>query len=356
VEGKEMKLRRVVVGCATVSLLWCVAAREAAAQYSENFDSYTNGTPMTSVSGWQAPVGGSGNGQFNVWADSEIDADNTNTPPINYGPAGYNLTQGMETKFASGGNATLQTGALDTMTGANIINTSSTSPFFSTQIRLSSYQINGPGNTNVNQAVNNTDNGVANSFMLYLGTGIQYGSGATAGKMILTNAQAFVVYFESGKDVAGGTNTIWTEGQGSATPSYTPGFSATAGGATSFDYRNNINNQWSRDTWYTVQLSSISLGGSTTNNTAVLNIFASDNPSDLIVSNLIITAQGGSSNAWGNTMSQINQIGFAETRQNGVDDIDNIVLIPEPGTVMLTVSGLFGMALVMRRRRRYPQQ
>jgi hypothetical protein len=346
-----MKLQRVVVVCATVSLLYCGAAREAAA-YSENFDSYTNGTPMTAVSNWQAPVGGSGNGQFNVWADSEIDADNTNTPPINYGPAGYNLTQGMESKFASGGNATLQTGAMVTMTGGDIMTTNNSNIFFSTQIRLTSYEINGAGNTNVYQPQSNTDVGIANSYMLYLGTGIKYGSGSTAGKMILTNASAFVVYFESGKDVAGGTNTIWTEALGSTTPGYTPGFSATAGGATSFNYRNNISNQWSRDVWYTVQLSSISLGNTTTNNTAVLNIFASDNPSNLIVSNLIITAQGGSAGAWSNTMNQIDQIGFAETRQNAVDDIDNLVLIPEPSTVLLTLSGLLGMATMMRRRRR----
>lgn len=349
-----MKLqRRAVVVCMTVSMLCCATAHKALA-YDETFDSYTNGTPMTSVSGWQAPPGGSGNGQFNIWADSEIDADNTNSPPINYGAAGYNLTQGMESKFASGGNATLQMGALDTMTGANIVTASTTAPFFSTQIRLTSYQIGGTGNTNVAPGTV-ANSGIANSYMLYLGTGIQYGSGATASKMILTNASAFVVYFESAAD-SGGPNTVWTEAQGAATSAYAPGFAANAAGTNDFNYRLNASTTWSRDTWYTVQLSSISLGGPTTNDTAVLNIFASNNPSDMLVSNLIITAQGGSSNAWGNAMTQINQIGFAETRQNGVDDIDNVILIPEPNTALLTMSGLFGVAMMMWRRQRRCRQ
>lgn len=347
-----MRQGRVVVVCAMVSLLWCVAARETLA-YDETFDSYTNGTPMTAVPNWQSTPGGSGNGQFNVWADSEIDADNTNSPPINYGAAGYALTKGMESKFASGGNATLQQGAMVTMTGSDIMTTNTSAIFFSTQIRLTSWQIGGTGNAYVAPGTTNNA-GAANSYMLYLGTGIQYGSGSTAGKMILTNAQAFVVYFESGMDVVGGSNTVWTEGRGAAKATYTPGFAANAAGAASFTTKTTT--QWSRDTWYTVQLSSISLGGSTTNDTAVLNIFASDNPANMLVNNLVITAQGGSSNAWGNAMTQINQIGFAEARNNGVDDIDNVILIPEPSTALLTMSGLFGVATMMRRRRQHKRE
>jgi hypothetical protein len=336
-----MKLRRLVlVICGTVSLLWLGAAREASA-YSEDFDSYTNGTPMTAVPNWQAPPGGSGNGQFNVWADSEIDANNTNTPPINYGAAGYAGTQGMESKFASGGSTISQEGAMVTMTGSDVITSGTVAPFFSTQIR--------PANQYVYQPQQPTDNGIANSYMLYLGTGIQYNNSSS--KMFWTNASAFVVYFESAAD-SGGPNTVWTETPGTATPSYTPGFAANAAGTNDFNYRLNASTTWSRDTWYTVQLSDFAFGSATTNCTAVLNIFASSNPSDILVSNLVISAQGGNSNSWGQSFSQINQIGFAETRQNGVDDIDNITLVPEPSTVVLTLSGLLGAATVMRRRNR----
>jgi hypothetical protein len=93
------------------------------------------------------------------------------------------------------------------------------------------------------------------------------------------------------------------------------------------------------------------IGGQATNATALLSIYESSDPNIMLLSNVLITAQGGNSNAWGSSFTQINQIAFADAHANAVDDFDNITLIPEPSTVLLTLSGVFSVAMMMRRRR-----
>lgn len=339
-----MKLqRRVVVICATISLLWCVAAREAAA-YTEDFESYTNGMGARDIPGWNSPtIGGSGNGNYTVWQNSEINV----TPGGNssYGSAGYNNTKGLEAKFAGSGSTISQAGVLDTLSGANVLNNSQPG-FFSTQIRMSSYAMADSGNTNMTNAGTGTTFG-GNSSILYIGSGMQWST--SANKFFWTNATAFAVYFFAGDN--GVNNSVFTDTPGTENASWLPGFGATAGTQPSWSYRNDTNNTaWARDTWYTVQMSNILLPGKATNATAHLQIFNSQTSAMLL--DTIITGQGGNLNAWGTTFNQINQIGWADARIGAVDQIDNIVLIPEPSTALLTMSGLFGVATMMRRRRR----
>lgn len=342
-----MKLqRRVVVVCATISMLCCGAAREASA-YTEDFESYTNGMGARDIPGWNSPsVGGSGNGNYTVWSNSEINVTPGGNP--SYGTAGYAGSQGLEAKFAGSGSTISQAGVLDTLTGTNIVNNSSPA-FFSAQIRMSSYAMADSANTNMTNAGTGTTFG-GNSAILYIGSGMQWNTGQN--KFYWTNATAFAVYFFAGD--SGVNNSIFTDAQASENASWQPGFGATAGTQTSWAYRNDTNNTaWARDTWYTVQLLNISMPGVATNATAELKIFNSQTSAVLL--DTTITGQGGNSNAWGSTFNQINQIGFADARIGAVDDLDNIMLVPEPSTVLLTVSGLFGMATMMRRRRRQQQ-
>jgi hypothetical protein len=338
--------RQSVLICATALLLWCGAARETAA-YMENFESYTNGMGVRDIPGWNAPsVGGAGNGNYTVWQNSEINSYSN----INYGAVGYNNSQGVEVKFAGSGSANSQAGALRTLTGGDILDNSQPG-FFSMQVRLSSWAIGGTGNTNLLAGGSGTTYG-GNSAMLYLGSGMQWNT--SQNKFYWTNATAFAVYFFAGDN--GVNSSIFVDGKAAENSSWQPGFGATAGTQTSWAYRNASNTTaWARDTWYTVQMQNITLnasGGQATNATAALTIFESDNPNVKLLDNYLITAQGGSSNAWGTAFTQINQIGFADVRIGAVDTFDNIVLIPEPSTAVLCVSGLLGLATVVRRRQR----
>jgi hypothetical protein len=355
VEEKKMNLqRRVVIISATISLLCCGAAREAVA-YTEDFESYTNGMGARDIPGWNSPtVGGSGNGNYTVWTNSEI----TVTPGGNpsYGSAGYNNSQGLEAKFAGSGSTISQAGVLDTLSAGNVLNNSQPG-LFSMQVRLTSYAMADTGNTNMTSigpgGTSETIEG--NSAILYLGSGMQWS--ASANKFFWTNATAFAVYFygsNSGTD--SNTTSIFTDSKAAEGASWQPGFGATLGTQPSWAYREDTNNtSWLRDTWYTVQLSNITLnavGGQATNATALLSIYESSNPNIMLMSNVLITAQGGNSNAWGSSFTQINQIGLADAHANAVDDFDNIVLVPEPSTALLTLGGVFTLAMMRRRRQR----
>jgi hypothetical protein len=352
VMNARKRVTLAVIISATVSLLWCGAAREAAA-YVENFESYTNGMGARDIPGWNSPtVGGLGNGNYTVWQNSEIDVTPGGNP--SYGSAGYNNSQGLEAKFAGSGSTISQAGVLDTLTGGNILDNSQPGAgVFSMQVRLTSYAMADSGNTNMtNAGTGNTFGG--NSAILYLGSGMQW---TTSGnKFFWTNATAFAVYFYA--DNNGADTSIFTDTKATQNSSWLPGFGATLGTQPSWSYRNDSNNTaWARDTWYTVQLSNITLnasGNSVTNATAELTIYNSQTSAVLL--DTMITAQGGSSNAWGHSFTQINQIGFADARIGAVDDIDNITLVPEPSTALLTLGGLLGAVAMIRRRRQHTQE
>jgi hypothetical protein len=312
---------------AVVPILLCSTAQKAGA-VSEHFDSFPDGTALSAMPGWQAPA------DYVIRQNTQIDKFSTNVgslgyPGVIYGSAGYTNSQGVEADFQttiSGANGTQIRGALWTLTGGDAV--SQNGAVFQAQVRLSSYGVGGTGNTNT---VADPNSGME----LLIGTGFSFTTNGSNPVYNDTNATAFAVYFyDNGTETPAGYR-LYTDRVGYSDATHgTPGFSMS--GLT--NWTSYVAN-WTRDTWYTVQLSNIVFASSLgTNATALLTVFASANPTVMLYSNVLVRSQAGRGasggligapvNDWvtAGQFTNINQIAFGIGRANGVDTIDNISL------------------------------
>jgi hypothetical protein len=344
-----MKIKKqFLMACAVVPMLCCGVEQKAKA-VSQDFDSFTNGTALSSISGWQAPA------DYVLRQNTEVDEFSTNVgslgyPGVVYGSAGYTNSQGVEADYqasASGANWTRIRGALWTLSGENAV--SQNGAVFQAQVRLSSYGIGGSGNTNTISDANN-------GFELLVGSGFNFATNGANLVYDFTNATAFGLYFyDNGTETPAGYR-LYTDRVGySDTVHGTNGFSM----STLTQWTSYVAN-WTRDTWYTVQLSNIVFASiPMTNATALLTVYETANPSVMLYSNVLIRSQSGPEASGGliettnpvtsavtgdwvtaGEFTNINQIAFAEGRFNGVDTIDNILLAAPAGPSPIQFSSI----------------
>jgi hypothetical protein len=344
-----MKIKKQFLMVCAVIPMFCCGIGQKAKAVSQDFDSFTNGTALNSVSGWQAPA------DYVIRQNTQIDEFSTNAgslgyPDVVYGSAGYTNSQGVEADFqtsSTGNNLTRVRGALWTLSGGNAV--SQNGAVFQAQVRLSSYGIGGSGNTNTVADANN-------GFELLVGSGFNFVTNGANLEYDYTNATAFGLYFyDNGTESPAGYR-LYTDLVGNSdTVHGTNGFSMSI-----LTQWTSFVANWTRDTWYTVQLSNIVFTSvSMTNATALLTVYESDNPSVMLYSNVLIRSQsgpkasgglveatnmvtGGVSGNWvtAGLFTNINQIAFGEGRFNGVDTIDNISLVAPAGPSPIEFSSI----------------
>ena len=300
---------RMSVWMGTMGILWFSAQLQVMA-LTQNFDSIADGTALSSVSGWQAPA------DYVVRHTSLI-----NTLPggnASYPAVGYTNTLGVEASFV--GSATnAQHGAVYTFSSGDVVTNQGV---FETKVRLSSWQ--NVGGTSI---VTNAND---NSFMILLGNG--FGYEANNSRFVWNNAIGFAVYFLD----SAGARALWYDAAGGHdnTANGTPGFGSGTGASTNWNQR--IATAWQRDTYYTVRLSNIVLSsGISTQATALMTIFESANPGNVLANNILLRAQAGSAALITSPFTNINQVAYAGTRINAMDHFDeiyvtNFPVVPQP--------------------------
>ena len=291
-----------------VGVLWFSGAVQVMA-LTQNFDSIANGTALSAVPGWQAPA------DFVVRLTSL-----SNTLPggdTNYPPVGYTNSLGVEASFTQSATAA-QRGAVWTFPSGDVVTNKGV---FETKVRLTSWQ-----NVSGTSIVTNAND---NSFMVLLGNG--FGYDAVNSRFIWSNAVAFAVYFLD----SAGARALWYDAPGFDNSSNgTPGFGSGTGASTNWNQR--IATSWQRDTYYTVRLSNIVMSsGVSTQATALMTIFESANPGNVLANNIKLRAQAGSAALIASPFTNINQVAYAGTRLNGLDHFDeiyvtNFPVVPEP--------------------------
>jgi PKD repeat protein len=294
---------RMSVWMIIVGILWFSAQYQAMA-LTQNFDSIADGTALSTVPGWQAPT------DYVVRHTSLINTLPGGNP--SYPPVGYTNSLGVEGSFT--GTATnTQHGAVWTFSGGDVVTNNGV---FETKVRLSSWQ--NVGGTSI--VTNPSDN----SFMVLLGNGLGYD--ATNGRFAWTNAIAFAVYFLD----SAGARALWYDAPGfDNAMNGTPGFGSSTSASTNWNQR--IATSWQRDTYYTVRLSNIVMSsGVSTQATALMTVFESANPGNVLANNIIIRAQAGSAAMIASPFTNINQVAYAGTRLNAMDHFDEIYVTNFP--------------------------
>jgi PKD repeat protein len=286
-----------------VGILWFSVAHQVLA-LTQNFDAIADGTTLSAVSGWQAPV------DYVVRHTSLINTlpgGNTNYPPV-----GYTNSLGVEAPFTQSATAA-QRGAVWTFPSGDVVTNKGV---FETKVRLTSWQ--NSGGTSI---VTNAND---NSFMVLLGNGFGYDAVNT--RFIWSNAVAFAVYFLD----SAGARALWYDTPGfDNSANGTPGFGSATSASTNWNRR--IATSWQRDTYYTVRLSNIVMSsGVSTQATALMTIFESANPGNVLANNIVLRAQAGSAAVIGAPFTNINQVAYAGTRLNGVDHFDEIYVTNFP--------------------------
>src|ERR1700679_603825 len=103
-----MKIKKQFLMVCAVIPMFCCGIGQKAKAVSQDFDSFTNGTALNSVSGWQAQA------DYVIRQNTQIDEFSTNAgslgyPYVVYGSAGYTNSQGVEADFqtsSTGNNLT----------------------------------------------------------------------------------------------------------------------------------------------------------------------------------------------------------------------------------------------------------
>jgi hypothetical protein len=313
-----MKLICTILG----ALLWCGLAHPVVA-VEQDFNSVPTNTPLNSLLGWQAPP------DHIIRQTSLINTLTTNT--AGYANVGY-TNEGVECYIQDSQYPTnaLQEGSLWTLTGTNAL--TQNGGVFQFDVRLSSWSYDG---TNVS----NSNGGFKNGFWVLVGSGMQYQTNNLTGEtwVVWTNASAFGVCFV---DNDSDTHLIyWDEVAGiwghDDANNGAPGWGTSS--ATTSNWNRRIPLSWNRDTYYTVQLSNIVFNSTiATGATAVLSIFETGNPANVITNNINVRANGGSTALQTSPFTNINQIALAVSRFGGLDHYDHIMLAQPPSAIVST--------------------
>ncbi len=300
--------------------LWCGLAHQAAA-VTQDFESWPTNTPLNSVPGWQAPQ------DHIIRKTSLISILPGGT---NYDNVGY-TNQGVEAYRQWGYSKNSweqgrQQASLWTVTNADVL--SQNGGLFQVNVRLSNW-------TNATTSVFN--DAFANGFWVLVGTGIQYETNAlpdypeTDARVVWTNATGFAICFRENDQ--GDRKIDWNEPGFDNFQNGLPGFGTSSGLLTSWNRK--LNMPWERDKYYTIQLSNILFNSSiATQATAVLNIFETANPANVLTNNLIVRGHAGSAPLLTAPFTNINQVAFAVARKGGLDHYDNITLTNLPQAVV----------------------
>jgi len=330
-----MKLKGKIFGCMILVAFFCVLARPAAA-VTQDFESQANGTALSSLSGWQAPP------DHIIRTTSLITTSTGGTPYANVGFT----NRGVEAYFENQSNAfptnAVQTGALWTLPSTNAL--SQNGGVFQIDVRLSSW-------TNVTGVTTNVvnDPDTFNGFWMVAGSGFQYETSNS--RVVYSNAQAFAVCFVDNDQ--GDKLIYWEQPDFDNSVNGTPGFSTSLNSGTGLNgagYIHNWNRRiimpWVRDTYYTIQLSNITFNSSIcTQATAVLSIWETANPANILTNNLIVRAHAGNAALMATPFTNINQIAVAVARKGAFDHYDNIILAqPQSPIVSTTVLQITSIA------------
>ena len=104
----------------------------------------------------------------------------------------------------------------------------------------------------------------------------------------------------------------------------------------------------SDNTWYTLKISGITLGGAAQNISGLVSIFAAANPGTLLLDNKTITAAGGT-NLWSD-LTFVQVTAYGDVTSTNSAQYDNLSLaVPEPGSGILILFGIGLMSLIRRR-------
>jgi hypothetical protein len=317
-ETKAMKLSSKVFGGVILGAMWFLLAHPTLAVV-QDFDSIATNTPLNSLPGWQAPP------DHIIRKTSLINTLTTNT--AGYANVGF-TNQGVEAYIQNSAfpSNSVQQGALWTLSGGNVL--SQNGGLFQFNVRLSSWSYDG---TNVD----NSNGGFTNGFWILVGTGMQYETNNT--RVVWSNAQGFGINIV---DNDSGVHLIyWDEVAGAwgsdNSVNGTPGWGTSSGATTNWNRR--IPLDWNRDTYYTVQLSNITFNSTiATGATAVLSIFETANPANVITNNIHVRAQGGTGPLQTSPFTNINQVALAVARFNGLDQYDHIMLLPPSSPIVST--------------------
>jgi hypothetical protein len=316
-ENKVMKLSCKIFGCMVLGVVCGLAHTAAAVQ--QDFDSIATNTLLNTLSGWQAPP------DHVIRKTSLINTLTTNT-------AGYanvgTTNQGVECYIQNAAfpSNSCQSASLWTVPAANALTQNGGS--FQFNVRLSTWSYDG---TNVN----NTDGGFKNGFWVLVGSGMAYE--INNNRVVWTNAQGFGICFVDNDQ---GDHVIyWDEMAGAwggdDLHNGAPGWGTSS--ATTSNWNRRIVLPWNRDVYYTVQLSNIVFNSMiATQATAVMSIFETANPANVITNNVFVRANGGTKPLQTSAFTNINQIALAVSRFNGLDQYDHILLAQPPSAVVST--------------------